>query len=702
MRTTIYLVLSLLVFILTNQAIAQNTDTIKLYDLSIEELMNIKIKVNSIDVNENIREAPGVFTVITKDEIYNNQCHNLVDVFNMIPGLSTGKDIMDFFGLFSRGMYGLEGRALVMLNGMPLNEMYWGIFSYGGGFPVNLIEKIEVIRGPGSVIYGGNAELCVINIISTQDISSENNVKIFASSGFLKNDFGHNDIGVNINTNKDKLSLSALFYEDKSIVADGQIHTKAKQPDYYYSTYDAFGRKGALASLNIDYDKKYYIKMNSHLQEMNYSSPALKKSSKYEYNLFSSELGANFNISKKIISKLSALYANSLWTPFRGYPIIVHRIKPSFNANYSTKNLDVLIGTEFIQDIAIPRDKRINTTSASNTDTIIDSKPFIHGYKQDLTYSASLWTVALFSTVKYKIKNLNIIAGCRYDKNEFYGHKTSPRFALTYVKRKFNAKAIYSQAFRAPNIANAFGVGSVFYYENAALTEDELKIVIEQNKIKREKTEVYEIQLGYLFKKFYITANLFKQRTYDIIEFNSAFNYLSINGGELGTSGVEAEVSYKSKKYVSKTNFSYVKPDKTEGKTYVVPVSVTWNPNTDVFDNKHFLGVSNIKVFTSHTYNLYKKLSINLHAFYFSEKYFSIHTVNNVITNQKLNSQIILGAGVIIENVFIKSLDLTFSVEDITNQKMNIVSAFDAYNYSSDFLPYRGAEISFSLRYRFN
>lgn len=692
----------MLFFIFTDQFLAQKNDTIHLYDLSIEDLMNIKIKVSSPDVNENIREGPGVFTVITKEEIYYNQCHNLVDVFNMIPGLSTGKDIMDFFGLFSRGMYGLEGRALIMLNGMPLNEMYWGIFSYGGGFPVNLIEKIEVIRGPGSVIYGGNAELCVINIISIKDISNENNVTVFASSGFLKNNFGHNDIGVNIDSKKDKFSISALLYEDKSMVAEGLIHTMAKQPDYFYSTYEAFGRKGGLASFNIDYDKVYYIKMNSHLQEMNYASPALKKSSKYEYNLFSGEMGANFKIAKKIKSKISAFYANSLWTPFRGYPIIVHRVKPSFNTNYSAKNLDILIGTEFIKDIAIPRYKRINTLSASGTDTIIESKPFIHGYKQNLTYSAPLWTIALFSSVKYKIKDLNINAGCRYDKNEFYGQKTSPRFALTYVKRKFNAKAIYSQAFRAPNIANAFGVGSVFYYENPGLTEDELKNVIERHKIKREKTDVFEIQVGYLVRNFYITANLFKQRTVDIIEFNPAFDYLSINGGELGTSGIEAEVSYKSNKYLSKTNFSYFKPDKTEGKTYVVPVTVTWNPDTDVFDNKHLLGVSNVKVYTSHTYNLYKNLSINFHALVFSEKYFTIHTTNNVITNQKLNPQIIVGSGFIIENLFKRSLDLTFSVEDITNQQMNIVSAFDVYNYSSDFLPYKGREISFSLRYRFN
>ena len=62
-----------------------------------------------------------------------------------------------------------------MVDGMQISDLRFGSFTMGDVIPVHLIERIEVIRGPGSVVYGGIAELAVVNIItSTGEQQKEN------------------------------------------------------------------------------------------------------------------------------------------------------------------------------------------------------------------------------------------------------------------------------------------------------------------------------------------------------------------------------------------------------------------------------------------------------------------------------------------------------------------------------------------------
>ena len=135
--------------------------------MTIEDLMNAKVTVSS-KYEESIRESPNVISVISKDDIKKNHCRDLIDVFNMVPGMIITKD-EDHSALSSRGLYGYEGRTLFMIDGLQLSELYFGTFPIGNAIPVHMIERIEIIRGPGSVTYGGTAELSVINIITKKE-----------------------------------------------------------------------------------------------------------------------------------------------------------------------------------------------------------------------------------------------------------------------------------------------------------------------------------------------------------------------------------------------------------------------------------------------------------------------------------------------------------------------------------------------------
>ena len=84
----------------------------------------------------------------------------------MVPGFHFGVDVTNVVGVGVRGNWGHEGKVLMLIDGMEMNENLFSTLQFGQHYNLQNIEKIEIIRGPGSSIYGGFAELGVINIIT--------------------------------------------------------------------------------------------------------------------------------------------------------------------------------------------------------------------------------------------------------------------------------------------------------------------------------------------------------------------------------------------------------------------------------------------------------------------------------------------------------------------------------------------------------
>lgn len=120
--------------------------------------------------------APAVATVITANDIKEMGATDLDEVLETVPGLHVAKSsrgynpIYTFRGIFSQ----YNSQVLVLINSIPITNLFFGARSLvWGGMPVQAIDRIEVIRGPGSATYGANAFAGVINIITktAQDIN---------------------------------------------------------------------------------------------------------------------------------------------------------------------------------------------------------------------------------------------------------------------------------------------------------------------------------------------------------------------------------------------------------------------------------------------------------------------------------------------------------------------------------------------------
>jgi outer membrane receptor protein involved in Fe transport len=116
-----------------------------------------------------VARAPAVATVITAEDIKAMGATDLDEVLETVPGLHVARSpsgynpIYTFRGIFSD----FNAQVLALINGIPITNLFLGDRSQiWGGMPVEAIARIEVIRGPGSALYGADAFAGVINIIT--------------------------------------------------------------------------------------------------------------------------------------------------------------------------------------------------------------------------------------------------------------------------------------------------------------------------------------------------------------------------------------------------------------------------------------------------------------------------------------------------------------------------------------------------------
>ena len=113
-----------------------------------------------------LREAAGVITVITAEEIAASGARDVEEALQLVAGIQLARDVDDVVSVMIRGNWASEGKCLFMLNGTPLNEISYGTYGLGARIPLGNVSRFEVITGPGSVVHGGFAALGVVNIVT--------------------------------------------------------------------------------------------------------------------------------------------------------------------------------------------------------------------------------------------------------------------------------------------------------------------------------------------------------------------------------------------------------------------------------------------------------------------------------------------------------------------------------------------------------
>ena len=114
------------------------------------------------------RSAPSLTTVISSEEIKEMGAKDLAEVLSKVVGLHVGTRSQHYTKtFFIRGIVSeYSSQTLFLINGKPVNSSVRGNFQMiWGAYPLSAVEKIEILRGPGSSLYGANALSGVVNIV---------------------------------------------------------------------------------------------------------------------------------------------------------------------------------------------------------------------------------------------------------------------------------------------------------------------------------------------------------------------------------------------------------------------------------------------------------------------------------------------------------------------------------------------------------
>ena len=497
------------------------------YTLSLEELMNIPLSVSKSDLT--LRETPSVTSVITREEIRNMGARDLMDVLNQVPGFTFGLDVQNVVGLGTRGNWGHEGKILLLIDGQEMNEILFSSTQFGQHYDINNIDRIEIIRGPGSSIYGGYAELGVINVI-TRSGAQQKGVSADVLYGTTGEANSRMNVGLSLGNATEKVEYSISAYGGTGVRSDqvytdiyGQTADLTKNSDLKPLMINAGIKAGGFSS-RIIYDQYSIETIDQFDAILNPNDPdkiefkQLFAEAKYEW-----KLNEKMTLTPRINFKDGSPWgtAENAAVP---YLVDSRRISPSVNFGWSlSSNTNIVAGVDSYFDNA-------EYTGSAEPDYFGD-------LSEDNTISFN--NVGVFIQAVLKTEVVNITLGSRYDTHSQFGDAFSPRVGLTKAFDKFHFKALYSRAFRSPAL------------ENLSYNPE----------VTPEKTGVAELELGYkLNSTMFITGNVFHIQINDpIVYFVDANNPVGTydNFSKAGSAGFELDYRIKSDWGYLSVNYSY-------------------------------------------------------------------------------------------------------------------------------------------------
>src|ERR1700691_1066193 len=164
--------------------------SVDLTNQSIEDLMNIQVTSVSRTEETLSRTAAAVF-VISPEDIRRSGATNIPDLLRMVPGMDVSQINGNTWAISARGFNGrFSNELLVLVDGRPVyTQTFGGVFWDVVDLPLEDIERIEVIRGPGGSVWGANAVNGVVDII-TKKASDTHGGLVTAGAGNLEQGFG--------------------------------------------------------------------------------------------------------------------------------------------------------------------------------------------------------------------------------------------------------------------------------------------------------------------------------------------------------------------------------------------------------------------------------------------------------------------------------------------------------------------------------
>ncbi len=463
-----------------------------------------------------VRKAPAIATIISAKEIRNMGARNLLDILRKVPGIGISiAPIPVAHSIEVRGIKTLNSeKILIMIDGHSLNEaMHSSSTLFFQYMSVEHIKRVEIIRGPGSALYGANAFLAVINII-TKDTEDINGLQITSGGGSFNTKhynllFGYKGEKLKIAGHFDYLDTDgpSSFIEQDAVLNSGDTIMWQERPDIGLSiSYGDFTLRGG-------YLKN---KMGPYIGAAN----ALNDESAQDWGQYYADLILEKDLtgSLDIVTRLyfDQVILDPYWELFsEGHQIGPYTYPDGLLGNPASKHRR--IGGEITTNYSISDHLLTTGILYENTDqyyikSIGNFNPITYaplGSNQEIAsfnreVKRDIW--ALYVQDVWDITDdISLTTGVRYDNYSDFGGTTNPRAGLVWnFIKNTSFKLLYGSAFRAPSFAE------LYHANNPSLVGNE--------DLKPEKIKTYEMGLEHRFLgKYMARLNYFYNDITDLI-----------------------------------------------------------------------------------------------------------------------------------------------------------------------------------------
>ena len=500
-----------------------------------------------------LREAPAIATVITADEIAAMGARNLMDVLQTVPGIGVSRNEQGFFMFDVRGISTVKSeKILFLIDGHSLNKNYAssGLVNFGDYLSVDNIRQIEIVRGPGSALYGDNAFVAVVNVITKEAYDLEG-VEVKLSGGSFDTSkfsiLGGNifDNGLQAfgslnywQTNGPNLTIAQDRWRGNPITrAPGSADTAYEALELFVKlAYKDFSYEGHL----VDNSRGVYVGFGNALTEDNSTG----------YQNFWHEVAY-----RRVLTPSLTGAAKVYWDHFE-QDASVQLMPPGFLGSFPEGMIggplckDSTVGGELQLDYDLTDRNHLllglhyEKMRQYDVKSISNFNPNTYAYLggvQDISAwgnwnkDAIRESYATYLQDEWEVVNdVKLTAGVRYDHYNDFGDTTNPRAGVVWnFSKQGEIKLLYGEAFRAPNFSELYNDNNTSLVGNEDLQPEEIT--------------TYEAVIGYrLTDRLAVDLNYFWLEISNQISRDTSVapnEYANIGGSQ--SDGVELVLNYQ-------------------------------------------------------------------------------------------------------------------------------------------------------------
>ncbi len=533
--------------------------------------------------------APSVASVITAREIKALGARTLDEALEFVPGLHVSRDQYSQSAIFSiRGIHSnFNSQVILLINGHPINEPISGSRPPQFRLPVANISRIEVIRGPGSAIYGADAFAGVINVITKKADEIEDTI-----AGARSGSFNSQDIWLQHAAQlagwKAAFSFeyskadgdNSRYIEQDALNNSGNMNTQYElyntsinlEKNNWNLWLNSWNQRDAGIGVGITQtlDPTGRQEANQYTAKLNYKDKNFSKNWQLEANLtyrmgnqqsYYQLFPANQTIPLDGEGNIStsggyyAQFANGM----RGNPggELDHRsFENAFSYHGHNRHLVRLA-------FGVKYDKVVAKESKNYGPGVLDNTPLstdpnnptpLPGTLMSVTGTDNIFLPDSSRTVRYLSfqdewkfgRDWELTSGIRYDHYSDFGSTTNPRLALVWATDyNLTSKLLYGRAFRAPTFGELYYINNPATIGNKALSPEVLDMV----ELAFDYRPTYDLEM---------MLNLFKYQADDLIAYGA--NGVAENIHNQRGHGMELEINYTAtKKLTLWGNFAWQK-----------------------------------------------------------------------------------------------------------------------------------------------